>query len=374
MARAKPKKNSIEGAPLIHGAEDLPSVTVDDYNNELRDRDGFIGDKASKSAFQEKLDEARKAIRKGGEDPLGPGPTGQLSKKDVDRLMKSDDKEAQAVIMGAIEEFAGELAHILGRFLKQDAWKNTARVAVGGGFRQSAAGELAIARASVLVKSEGHKVDLVPIRHHPDDAGLIGSAHLMPAWMLKGNQAILAVDIGGTNMRAGVVELRLDDHPDLSKARVWKSTLWRHADDSPKRSAAIAQLVEMIESLVAKAEKSNMALAPVIGIACPGIIDADGAIDRGGQNLPGGNWESEHFNLPQALAKAIPEISGQPTFVVMHNDAVVQGLSQIPFMQDVAGWGVLTIGTGLGNAHFTNKGEVGDGGKAERGKDGKKAA
>jgi hypothetical protein len=132
----------------------------------------------------------------------------------------------------------------------------------------------------------------------------------------------------------------------------------------------------MIESLIAKAEKAKMALAPVIGIACPGIINADGAIDRGGQNLPGGNWESEHFNLPQALAKAIPEIAGQPTFVVMHNDAVVQGLSQSPFMQDVAGWGVLTIGTGLGNAHFTNKGEVEDGGKAakEKGKDRKRAA
>ena len=39
----------------------------------------------------------------------------------------------------------------------------------------------------------------------------------------------------------------------------------------------------------------------------------------------------------------------------MHNDAVVQGLSQVPFMQDVERWGVLTIGTGLGNARFTNR-------------------
>ena len=374
MARGKLKKKPVEGAPLIHGAEDLPSVTVDDYNNELRDKDGFIGDKASKSAFQAKLDEARKAIRKGGDDPLGKKPTSDLSKKDIDALMKGDDKEAVALIMGAIEDFAGELAGVLTKYLKQDAWKNTGRVAVGGGFKQSAVGEMAIARAGVLVKSEGHKVDLVPIRHHPDDAGLIGAAHLMPAWMLKGNQAILAVDIGGTNMRAGVIELKLDDHPDLSRAEVWKSTLWRHADDAPARSAAIERLVEMIETLIAKAAKAGMVLAPVIGIACPGIVNADGAIDRGGQNLPGGNWESEHFNLPQALASAIPEISGQPTFIVMHNDAVIQGLSQIPFMQDVESWGMLTIGTGLGNAHFTNKGEVEGGGKAEKGKDGKKAA
>jgi hypothetical protein len=39
----------------------------------------------------------------------------------------------------------------------------------------------------------------------------------------------------------------------------------------------------------------------------------------------------------------------------MHNDAVVQGLSELPCMQDVDHWGVLTIGTGLGNACFTNR-------------------
>jgi hypothetical protein len=39
----------------------------------------------------------------------------------------------------------------------------------------------------------------------------------------------------------------------------------------------------------------------------------------------------------------------------MHNDGVAQGLSEVPFMQDVEHWGVLTIGTGLGNARFTNR-------------------
>jgi hypothetical protein len=39
----------------------------------------------------------------------------------------------------------------------------------------------------------------------------------------------------------------------------------------------------------------------------------------------------------------------------MHNDAVVQGLSEIPYMRDAEHWGVLTIGSGLGNARFTNR-------------------
>jgi hypothetical protein len=40
--------------------------------------------------------------------------------------------------------------------------------------------------------------------------------------------------------------------------------------------------------------------------------------------------------------------------VLIHNDAVVQGLSEVPFMQHAKHWGILTIGTGLGNARFTN--------------------
>ena len=40
---------------------------------------------------------------------------------------------------------------------------------------------------------------------------------------------------------------------------------------------------------------------------------------------------------------------------MIHNDAVVQGLSELPNMQEYERWGVLTIGTGLGNARFTNR-------------------
>lgn len=39
----------------------------------------------------------------------------------------------------------------------------------------------------------------------------------------------------------------------------------------------------------------------------------------------------------------------------MHNDAVVQGLSELPRMREVARWGVATIGTGLGNARFSRR-------------------
>lgn len=339
---------------IAHGGNTLPSVTIDGYNLEIKDKDGFLGDRASKSAFLAKLDDWRTRIKKGGDDPLGDVATKELSKKQIDAILTGDDKQAAGLVMGAVEDFAGELAHVLERFLKHESWKGTQRVAVGGGLKESGFGELAIGRAMVLLKAEGFKIELVPIAHHPDEAGLIGSAHLMPAWMLGGYDAILAVDIGGTNIRAGIVELKLKDRPDLSKTSVWKSELWRHADDAPKRRATVEYLVGMLENLIRKAEKEKLSLAPVIGVACPGIINADGSIARGGQNLPGGDWESEQFNLAGALTEAIPQIGDHDTFVIIHNDAVVQGLSQVPFMQDVEKWGVLTIGTGLGNARFTN--------------------
>ncbi len=56
----------------------------------------------------------------------------------------------------------------------------------------------------------------------------------------------------------------------------------------------------------------------------------------------------------------------------MHNDAIVQGLSEVPFQKDVERWGVLTIGTGLGNARFTNR-SVADDGRKAAGRKGKAA-
>jgi predicted NBD/HSP70 family sugar kinase len=116
----------------------------------------------------------------------------------------------------------------------------------------------------------------------------------------------------------------------------------------------VESFVEMLKGLIAAAKKKGMRLAPFIGVGCPGIIEGDGSIDRGAQNLPG-NWESGKFNLPACLHSSIPSIGEEETSIFMHNDAVVQGLSEIPYMSDIERWGVLTIGTGLGNACFTNR-------------------
>ena len=337
-----------------HGAPRLPSVDVDSFNIELKDDDGFLGDRASKGAFRKMLDSLRKPLKKNGDDPLGDKSAEAISKSALDEALVGDDIGAAALVHGAIEEFAQELAYVTQRFLKTKAWADTERIVVGGGFRESRVGELAIARTDIILKAADFNIDLVPIRFDPDDAGLIGCLHLAPSWIFEAHDSILAVDIGGTNIRCGVVETRWKKAPDLSKATVWKSELWRHADDEPTREGAVKRLVKMLKGLIEAAEAEDMKLAPFIGIACPGVINEDGSIEKGAQNLPG-NWESSKFNLPASLVEAIPQIGDHDTAVLMHNDGVAQGLSEAPFMQDVERWGVLTIGTGLGNARFTNR-------------------
>src|SRR6266446_3403406 len=191
-----------------HGASRLPSVEIDSFNVELKDEDGYLGDRRSTGAFRDILEKWRKPLRKSGEDPFGKEPSENISKKVLDAILVGDDTEAAAVVHSAIEDFAQELAHVTRRFLKTKAWEKTERIVVGGGFRDSRLGEIAIARTEIILKAEDFKIDMMPIRHHPDEAGLIGALHLAPSWIFKGHDSILAVDIGGTNIRCGVIETR----------------------------------------------------------------------------------------------------------------------------------------------------------------------
>jgi predicted NBD/HSP70 family sugar kinase len=241
-----------------HGATRLPSVDVDSFNIELKDDDGFLGDRASKGAFREILDTLRKPLKKNGDDPLGTKSAEAIGKSGLDEALVGDDIHASALVHGAIEQFAQELAYVTRRFLKTKAWADTERIVVGGGFRQSRVGELAIARTDIILKAEDFEVDLIPIRYHPDEAGLIGCLHLAPSWIFEAHDSILGVDIGGTNIRCGLVDTRWKKAPDLSKASVWKSELWRHADDEPTREGTVKRLVKMLKGLIAAADAEGL--------------------------------------------------------------------------------------------------------------------
>lgn len=342
----------------LHGQWDLPTVQLTSYNLEVRGRYGFIGDQASGRAFRKRLEALSRVAKAGQMAPARSLPTQKTKKKRLDKMLAEGEPIAGAVVHSAVEEFAQSLADVVRRYLKQKSWRKVERIVVGGGFSNSRIGELAIGRAAILLrgqnsKGRGFKVDLVPLTLDPDEAGLIGSAYLVPRGILQGFNALLTVDIGGTNVRCGIVTFKAGDKARVQAAEIWKSELWPHRKHQPTRDELIARVTEMLTRFEKAARKSRLKLAPVIGVGCPGIIRGDGSIKRGTQNLPG-NWQGRKFNLPLALKEHLPKIAGHDALVVLHNDAVVQGLSYLPKMRDVRAWGVLTIGTGLGNASFEN--------------------
>lgn len=339
-----------------HGEMQLASVTIEDYSLELRnpEGDGFVGDVASGTAFRYMLDAWRRLYAAmEGKDSFGSKPTRDLSKQQLDALVDKDAAAAQAIAQ-ACEDYALQLADVVQRFLKHKTWRGVERIILGGGFHQSEFGSRAIDRVRQILQDEKVRVELRTLRHHSDDGGLVGWVHLAPPALLQSYDAILAVDIGGTKVRCGIVQTHLHRAPDLSLAEVVRREKWTHADDQPRRDELVEGIAALLEDLIVHAEKKKISLAPYIGVACPGLVVEDGSLAGGTQNLPG-NWESTRFHLPRDLCERLPHIGGGRTQVCLHNDAVVQGLSELPFTQDVKHWAVLTVGTGLGNASYTNR-------------------
>lgn len=339
-----------------HGLTDLQDVHITSYNLELEDDHGFVGDRASQTAFRAVLEQWRSRHRAQGlKDPFGKVPSARLRKKALDKVLgKRDASPAADLLQGAMEDFALELVYVLERFLRQKSWRGVRRVVIGGGFPESDVGERVVLMAGLLCRAAGLPCELARLRHEVDDGGLIGWAHLAPSHVMAHHDALLAVDLGGTNARCGVVRFRRDEAGDLSAAKVQRSVKWRHADDDPSRTKLVDGLAGILSEMVAWAHRRKIRLAPFIGVGCPGLIRADGTIARGAQNLPG-DWASDPFHLPTALRDRMPEIGRQATQVLVHNDAVVQGLSELPFMRDTKRWAILTIGTGLGNASYLNR-------------------
>ena len=216
---------------FVHGGRVLPSVTVDSYNEELRDDEGFVGDRASRRAFQAILADWRDRLKERGEDPFGDLPMEEISKSKLDKMLNAGDPVSAGLVHTVVEEFAGELATVVRRFLRLGSWKDTERIVIGGGMIGSRIGELAMGRTSIMLAADGIKIELAAIQNDPDEAGLIGAVHLAPSWVMAGHDAILAVDIGGTNVRVGVVELNSGKRGNVEEADVWKRQVWRHADD-----------------------------------------------------------------------------------------------------------------------------------------------
>lgn len=345
--------------PVPHGARLLPGLSVVDYSLALTDAEGLVGDRASQTAFREIVARWHEALAKAGEGGLTEVDFESISKRELDALAVQGDTDVQRAIAAAVEEFAGELAQVVERFARHPTWQGVRRVRVGGGFKESGLGRLALRLAERRLKQRGTVMALEALRHHADDAGLVGWVHALPTSATVAGVRFLAVDLGGTNVRCGIVE------PETSRgneqrldARVVAHRKWRHADDSPAQKGLVEGVAAMLRELALEAQGRGWNLGPWIGLGCPGVIEPDGTIMSGAQNLPG-DWGRPGFHLPSLLEARVRSAGGAPCRVMIHNDAVIQGLSECPSMQSERAWAVLTIGTGLGNASFRAAGETG---------------
>src|SRR3712207_2296803 len=82
-----------------HGATELPAVTVDTANATLRTPDGFLGDRASSTAFRAILAEWRQrlaAVDK--EDPFGDAAPETISRRQLDKLLAEGDPELAGLV------------------------------------------------------------------------------------------------------------------------------------------------------------------------------------------------------------------------------------------------------------------------------------
>jgi hypothetical protein len=340
---------------VAHGDVVLPDVLVESYSLIIRDEGEAVGDKIGRSAFAKKFDTLRKEATRHGRDPLGKTKTAEIKKSQWAKWLADERSPAGMIVNEAVDYFAAELFEAIRKFREaDDGWRKVQAIAVGGGFSAGRVGRLTIARAERLLHKTGVTCALSPIPHHPDAAGVCGAAYLAPGWMFAGFDAILGVDIGGTNIRCGAVTFKTSRGGQVTRTKMTFPEHWRHADDEPSRTEAINKLIGMLQSVVRKCKRKGLRVAPFIGVGCPGRVRPDGTIDRGAHTLPG-TWEGKKFNLPALLAEKVPILKRQETIVVMHNDAVVQGLSQVPSMRKERDWAVLTIGTGLGNVKFTTR-------------------
>lgn len=344
-------RNAWDGpSEALHGHGSIAGLRLDSYNLKLGGNGRFVGDEARGKAFQDILDSLRAERSRNGVDPLGSVPSSD--RHALDALLEDGASSEAHLIREAVACFAHAFADVSRQFLRTEEWRGTQRIAVGGGFRENRIGEEAIRQAETWLKAAGFPVELRPIHSHPDEAALLGAVHLCPTALLHDGEAILAVDIGGSNIRAGVVLLNQDHASDLCASEVLMREHWCHKDEKPDRDETVERLTDMLRRLVEQATAADLRLVPFIGIGCPGEVRPDGTIVCGTQNLPG-DWEADDFHLPERIRSALPTLGGSETVVVMHNDAVVQGLSELPYMRNVPRWGILTIGTGLGNARFS---------------------
>ena len=227
-----PKGKDREKATLpTHGASVLPSVQVDSYNLEVEDEDGFIGDKASRGAFWDLLEKWRSAVTRPGRRP---------ARRQADR--RNQQEEARCAACEGVSG-SGRGGAERGRGVRAAAGQGHSPVSQGegvagdvvhrGGRRlpgKPSRGARHGPERESFSKPKASPIDIELIRHDPDEAGFIGAAHLLPAWMLAVTKGFWPLMWAAPTSAPGVVQAQSEqsEGPVRSRSRAFGAVAaWR---------------------------------------------------------------------------------------------------------------------------------------------------
>ncbi|WP_290791674.1 ROK family protein [Flavihumibacter sp. UBA7668] len=140
---------------------------------------------------------------------------------------------------------------------------------------------------------------------------------------------IIGVDLGGTNARAGLIQLG-----EVVQSISHKLTN-KHSLD-----ATLDQLINVIEPLISEEVEG-------IGIGVPSIVDVDNGIVFDVVNIP--SWKKVE------LKKILENRFGKPVFVNNDVNCFALGEQQFGSAQQFSSFVAISVGTGLGTAIVINR-------------------
>jgi len=151
--------------------------------------------------------------------------------------------------------------------------------------------------------------------------------------MSKTEKYAIGVDLGGTNIKIGIVS---------NKGKLVKSTsIKTEADCGPKK--VISNIIKGVEIILVK----NKYKIQGIGIGCPGVVSTKKGIVENAPNLPG--WKKVK------LGQIIKDKFKYP--VHLENDANAAAIGELIFGagKNIDSFVMVTLGTGVGGGIVFNK-------------------
>lgn len=144
-------------------------------------------------------------------------------------------------------------------------------------------------------------------------------------------------DLGGTNLRAGIVDVETGDISELKSI----PTLAREGSD-----AVMERMAQLIEDVIRDSDYAKDEIGG-IGIGVPGLLDLDQGLVLFLPNLPG-NWP----NVP--LAETIQRETGLPVSLLNDARSITFGEWKFGAGRGVATMACFAIGTGVGGGLVIN--------------------